>query len=53
MIIRYDKNIVTLQMFSGLQTYAIVQLSIAVLVAVQYAMKVYVSLLQVIMCIVH
>ena len=37
-IIRYDKNKVAVQMFSGLQTYVIVQLSIDLLVAMQNAL---------------
>ena len=41
-IIKYDQNKVTVQMFSGLQTYVIVQLSIDLLVAMQNA---YVTLL--------
>ena len=40
-------------MFSGLQTYLIVQLSIDLLVAMQNAMLAYVNLLQVIICSVH
>ena len=52
-IIRYDKNKVTVQMFSGLQTYMIVQLFIDLLVAMQNAMSAFVTLLQVIMCSVH
>ena len=52
-IIRYDKNKVTVQMFSGLQTYVIVQLFVDLLVAMQNAMSAYATLLQVIMCSVH
>ena len=37
-IIKYDQNKVTVQMFSGLQTYVIVQLSIDLPVAMQNAM---------------
>ena len=38
MIIKYDQNKVNVQMFSGLQTYVIVQLPIDLLVAMQIAM---------------
>ena len=35
---KYEQNKATVQMFSGLQTYVIVQLSIDLLVAMQNAM---------------